>query len=261
MTRKTSRRRCSCEKKKKKKKKTEDRVSRSCWFMAYNYRHNHNCHSTPHSLIGVHVLTTPSERFFRLVFCFFHFLALVWWVMILLHPVTPEKEMTDWYTDRWMQGWTSFFLSFLLSFFLSSFLSFFLSSSPFHFHTFKINTNPTKCKYRCAMNACFSSVIPLLFTLLWSRCHRHRNDSPCWDSVSSSQQIWMLNPLAEHHSQSELAMINNPTREIWLGETEARDLREWVTAMSPLSGLSQIGNHTPRKHEMFICSGLCRLFP
>lgn len=77
-----------------KKKKTEDRVSHSCWFMAYNYRHNHNCHSTPHSLIGVHVLTTPSERFFCLVFCFVHFLALVWWVMILLHPVTPEKEMS-----------------------------------------------------------------------------------------------------------------------------------------------------------------------
>ncbi len=70
----------------------------------------------------------------------------------------------------------------------------------------------------------------------------------------------MLNPLAEHHSQSELAMINNPTREIWLVETEAGDLREWVTAMSALSGLSQIGNRTPRKHEMFICNGLCRLF-
>lgn len=153
-----------------------------------------------------------------------------------------------------------FYLS--LSFFLSSrlFFSFFLFSSPFHFHTFKINTNPTKCKHRCAMNACFSSVIPLLFTPVWSCCRRHRNDSSCWDSVSSSQQIWMLNPLAEHHSQSELAMINNPTREIWLGETEARDLREWVTAMSPLSGLSQIGNHTPRKHEMFICNGLCLLF-
>lgn len=47
-------------------------------------------------------------------------------------------------------------------------------------------------------------------------------------------------------------MINNPSREIWLGGMQAGDLREWVTAMSLLSGLSQIGNHTPRKHEMFI---------
>lgn len=77
-------------------------------------------------------------------------------------------------------------------------------------------------------------------------------DNPCWGSVASRQQIWMLNPLAKHHSQSELAMINNPSREIWLGGMQAGDLREWVTAMSLLSGLSQIGNHTPRKHEMFI---------
>lgn len=75
----------------------------------------------------------------------------------------------------------------------------------------------------------------LSFTPLWSLCC-HRNDSPCWDSVASSRQIWMLNPLAKHHSQPEPAMINNPTREIWLGETEAGDLREWGTAMSPLSG-------------------------
>lgn len=133
------------------------------------------------------------------------------------------------------------------------------SLSPFHFNTFKINTNLTKCKNNYAMNAYFNNVISLLFTPLWS-CRHHRNDNPCWDSVASSQQIWMLNPLAKHHSQSELAMINNPTREIWLGEMEAGDLREWVTAMSPLSGDSQIGNHIPRKHEMFICNGLCRLF-
>lgn len=101
------------------------------------------------------------------------------------------------------------------------------------------------------MSAYSSNVISLLFTPLWGGC-RHRDDNPCWDSVASSRQIWMLNPLAKHHSQSELAMINNPTREIWLGGMEAGDLREWVTAMSLLSGLSQIGNHTPRKHEMFI---------
>lgn len=96
---------------------------------------------------------------------------------------------------------------------------------PFHFNTFKINTNLTKCKNNHAMNAYFMNVISVLFTPLWSCC-RHRNDNPCWDSVASSQQIWMLNPLAKHHSQSELAMINNPTREIWLAEMEAGDLRE-----------------------------------
>lgn len=111
--------------------------------------------------------------------------------------------------------------------------------------------NPTKFKNNRVTSAYSSNVISLLFTLLWGRC-RHRDDNPCWDSVASSRQIWMLNPLAKHHSQSELAMINNPTREIWLGGMEAGDLREWVTAMSLLSGLSQIENHTPRKHEMFI---------
>lgn len=135
----------------------------------------------------------------------------------------------------------------------------FHSLSPFHLNTFKIDTNLTKCKNYHAMNANFHNVISLLFMPLWS-CFHHRNDNPSWDSVASSQQIWMLNPLAKHHSQSELAMINNPTREIWLRETEAGDLREWVTAMSPLSGRSQIGNHTPRKHEMLSSNGLCRLF-
>lgn len=129
----------------------------------------------------------------------------------------------------------------------------------FHLNAFKINPNLTKCKNNHATNAYFNNIISLLFMPFWSWCH-HRNDNPCWDSVASSQQIWMLNPLAKHHSQSELAMINNPTREIWLGEMEEGDLREWVTAMSLLSRLSQIGNHTPRKYEMFICKGLCRLF-
>lgn len=179
-----------------------------------------------------------------------------------------SRPKFEWFMGGWMDAWMDIFIfvSFIRlkhkfsSFLLSSPLSVSLSASlSFHFNTFKINTNLTKCKNNHAMNAYFNGVISYLFTPLWSCC-RHRSDNPCWDSVASSQQIWMLNPLAKHHSQSELAMINNPTREIWLVETEAGDLREWVTAMSPLSGLSQIRNHTPRKHEMFICNGLCRLF-
>lgn len=118
--------------------------------------------------------------------------------------------------------WTSSVLSVLLH--LKHKCSFLLPFL-FHFNTFKINTNLTKCKNNHVMNAYFNNVIFSLFMPLWSCC-RHRNDNPCWDSVASSQRIWMLNPLAKHHSQSELAMINNPTREIWLGEGEAGDLRE-----------------------------------
>lgn len=196
----------------------------------------------------------------------------MWWVMICLCPVTPE-EGAKWSTDGCMERWDAWvdvfvwkekYSSFLFLFFFLLYLSPLSPSVALHrlsshFNAFKINTNLTKCKNNHAMNAYFNNVAPLLFTPLWSCC-RHRNDNPCWDSVASSQQIWMLNPLAKHHSQSELVMINNPTREIWLGETEAGDLREWATAMSALSGLSEIGNHTPRKHEMFICNGLCRLF-
>lgn len=105
-----------------------------------------------------------------------------------------------------------------------NFLSFFLSSplSPYYFNTFKINqTKKFKKKKKRTWHECkFQCYFLLLFTPLWSCCC-HRNDNPCWDSVASSLHIWMLNPLAKHHSQSELAMINNPTREIWLGETKA----------------------------------------
>lgn len=83
-----------------------------------------------------------------------------------------------------------------------------------------ILNQPQKKRKKTTTNAYFSNVISL-FTPLWSRRHHHRNDSPCWDSGASSRRIWMLNPLAKHHSQSEPAMINNPTREIWLGEMEA----------------------------------------
>lgn len=233
------------------KKKTEDTVSHSCWFMTYNYCHNHSCHSGPHSLIGVHVLTTLSENISVLYFVLLHVFVCLY--CLVSHDPSlscqPWKQMNRWKRNEWCmdvcvnghlhlcqfyhifsKNTFFFYLPFLhFSFSLSA------SLSPFHFNTFKINTNLIKCKNSHTMNAYFNNVILLLFTPLWS-CHHHRNDNPCWDSVASSQQIWMLNPLAKHHSQSELAMINNPTREIWLGETEAGDLREWITAMSALSG-------------------------
>lgn len=157
-------------------KETEDRVTHSCWFTTYNYCHNHNCHSTPHSLIGVQCAHHIVRELFCFVFCFVKFICSFPGSHLMSHYPSlschPEKKWAgkkmvygwmDLSIARRMHDWTysslsvlshlkhkylsffyflPFFLFSLLSFFLPFFLTFCLSVS-FSFNTFKINTNLT----------------------------------------------------------------------------------------------------------------------
>lgn len=65
---------------------------------------------------------------FCILFCWVHFLALIWWVILLLF-VTPEKNWSGKKNECFMDGWMDIFIfvGFKAQIFLLSHLSFFLN--------------------------------------------------------------------------------------------------------------------------------------
>lgn len=147
-----------------KKKGREDRASSSCCLMTHNYCWRYNCHS---AVIGMHVLNKVLDGLFYYVT----------YIEVIPGSYLPKLHF------RSLSLGISFFPSFIL-----------FCCEPLWNQT-KSHQIWKQPGYECTFQQCH-------FPRIYGTPEQPPPwyDNPCWDSVASRQQIWMLNPLAKHHS-------------------------------------------------------------